>query len=89
MSRVDENGVRHPTEEDPWDVQTQAHIAYCLECNPYADVRLAALLAEAWDRGFSTCAGEFKKQREDPTYPITRVNPYKPRLGPKDPNQAM
>lgn len=36
MSRVDENGVWHPTPSDPWDVQTKAHIAYCRECNLYA-----------------------------------------------------
>jgi hypothetical protein len=32
---------------------------------------------EAWDAGFTACAQEHTKQRNDPTYPITRVNPYK------------
>lgn len=60
MSRVDENGVRHPTEEDnPWDPPAHAHIAYCLECNPYADVRLAGLLAKAWDEGHAVGAADW------------------------------
>ena len=30
----------------------------------------------AWEAGFTRCAHEFIKQREDPTHPITRDNPY-------------
>lgn len=36
MSRVDENGTVHPTDNDPWSVQAQTHLAFCRECNPYA-----------------------------------------------------
>jgi len=31
---------------------------------------------EAWDEGFTACAGEHMRQREDPSHPITRTNPY-------------
>lgn len=30
----------------------------------------------AWDEGFSACATEHMRQRQDPDYPITRTNPY-------------
>lgn len=36
MSKVDENGTVHPTEEDPWSIEAQAHFAFCRECNRYA-----------------------------------------------------
>jgi len=36
-------------------------------------------LAEAFDIGFTTCANEHTKQRKDPSYPITRINPYEAR----------
>jgi hypothetical protein len=36
VSRVDENGTRHPTDNDPWDIKAQTHLAFCRECNPYA-----------------------------------------------------
>lgn len=31
----------------------------------------------AFDAGFTACAHEHTKQRQDPTYPITRINPYR------------
>lgn len=33
-------------------------------------------LAAAWDAGFSACADQWSKQRQDPTHPITRNNPF-------------
>jgi hypothetical protein len=30
----------------------------------------------AWDEGFTACAHEHMRQRDDPSHPITRVNPY-------------
>ncbi|UAJ78332.1 hypothetical protein IT072_13800 [Leifsonia sp. ZF2019] len=33
--------------------------------------------ADLWDDGFTACAHEHMKQREDPTYPIHRPNPYR------------
>ena len=36
MSKVDEHGVVHPTEEDLLDVQAMTHIAFCPVCNKYA-----------------------------------------------------
>ena len=35
------------------------------------------LLATAYDRGFTECTREFVTQREDPSHPITRTNPYR------------
>ena len=32
---------------------------------------------EAFDAGFTACSYEHTKQRQDPTYPITRINPYR------------
>jgi hypothetical protein len=36
VSRVDENGTVHPTDNDPYNAQTATHLAFCRECNPYA-----------------------------------------------------
>lgn len=36
MSRIDENGVIHPTNEDPISHEADVHIAFCPECSPYA-----------------------------------------------------
>jgi len=36
------------------------------------------LLAEAYDRGFTARSCEGIRQREDPSHPITRTNPYRP-----------
>jgi hypothetical protein len=36
VSYVDEKGTAHPTDSDPWDAKTQAHLAFCKVCNPYA-----------------------------------------------------
>lgn len=57
MSRVDENGVRHPTDSDLWDTRSQSHLAYCRECSPYAmstvgSDQLAALIYKVrWVKG--------------------------------------
>lgn len=32
--------------------------------------------SNAWDEGFTACANEHIKQRQDPNYPMTRPNPY-------------
>lgn len=34
--------------------------------------------SEAWDKGWAALAGEYKRQRDDPNYPIGRDvrNPY-------------
>jgi hypothetical protein len=34
--------------------------------------------ADAWDDGFTACATEHTAQRNDPTHPITRLNPHHP-----------
>lgn len=34
------------------------------------------LVAPAWDAGFTECARQFKKQRDDPSHPITLANPW-------------
>lgn len=49
--------------------------AWCDLHGPHAATGGTAL-AEAWDDGFSACAGEHLKQRSDPTHPITRTNPH-------------
>lgn len=36
-------------------------------------------LVEAFDMGFSACAGEYDAQRDDPSRSITRRNPYEAR----------
>lgn len=53
MSRVDENGIVHPTDEDPWDAQAQTHYAFCKTCNIYAmpEEMLREAKADAWDEG--------------------------------------
>ena len=43
----------------------------------YNAAEIEAIKAAAYDEGFTACAGEHTKQREDPSHPITRVNPYK------------
>jgi hypothetical protein len=43
----------------------------------YNAAEIEAIKAAAYDEGFTACAGEHTKQREDPGHPITRVNPYK------------
>jgi len=35
------------------------------------------MLAEVFDAGFTTCSNEHTKQRNDPSHPITRLNPYR------------
>lgn len=39
--------------------------------------RLEKERAQVWDAGFTACNDEYRKQREDVSYPITRVNPYR------------
>jgi len=36
VARVDEDGVLHPTDEDPISYGADLHLLYCRECNPYA-----------------------------------------------------
>lgn len=35
MARIDAQGVAHPTEDDPLDAGSLAHIAFCPECNRF------------------------------------------------------
>lgn len=41
--------------------------------------RLIGACEAAWEEGFTACAREGMKQRDDPSYPITRTNPYAPK----------
>ena len=42
----------------------------------YSESEVQAIKAAAFDEGFTTCAHEHMQQRENPSHPITRVNPY-------------
>lgn len=45
MSRVDEKGTVHVTDDDPWTKEAITHMAHCLECNPYALPKVADLVS--------------------------------------------
>lgn len=36
MSRVDETGTVHPTDDDPVSPGAMTHLAHCFECNVFA-----------------------------------------------------
>ncbi|MFF9565749.1 hypothetical protein ACF1AJ_20540 [Leifsonia sp. NPDC014704] len=54
--------------------------AWCEHHGPHGRPASNAL-AEAWDDGFTACAGEHMKQRRDPSHPITRTNPHDTKPG--------
>lgn len=56
----------------PFDVMLAARVMQ--ERNRTRDVTLKAA---AWDDGFTACAHEHMKQRDDSTYALTRVNPHR------------
>lgn len=43
----------------------------------YSAAEIEAIKADAFDEGFTACAGEHTRQRNEPTYPIHRSNPYR------------
>lgn len=44
--------------------------------NDYLAAQAEAMGYRLWEQGFSAGMKQWQKQREDPTHPITRNNPY-------------